>query len=69
MADEQPDRVDELRLEENWEVIRRRYAEARMAGLSVVESQLFADSGQDIGQLRKLVKAGCPVETLRLIVI
>lgn len=42
------------------EVRRRRYLEARDAGLTLVEARLFADSDQDVGTLRKLVKAGCP---------
>lgn len=57
------------REDEYLEVQRRRYTEARRAGLTIVEAKLFAESGRDIGELRKLVKAGCPVETLREIVL
>jgi hypothetical protein len=45
--------------DEVLEVRRRRYKEARAAGLSLVESQLFADSETDIGELRRLVRDGC----------
>lgn len=48
----------------NW-----RYDEARRAGLTAVESALFAESDRDLEELRKLVKAGCPVEQLRAIVL
>lgn len=50
-------------------MLRWRYREARQAGFSIVEASLFADSDVDIEQLRKLVKGGCPVETIRLIVL
>lgn len=61
--------AEDLRLDERFEVIRRRYTEARLAGLTIVEAQMFADSEQDVGVLRKLVKAGCPVDQLRAIVL
>lgn len=48
----------------NW-----RYDEARKAGLSGVESMMFAESDRELTELRKLVKAGCPVEQLRAIVL
>lgn len=48
----------------NW-----RYDEARRAGLTPVESALFAESDRDLSELRKLVKKGCPVDKLRLIVL
>lgn len=48
----------------NW-----RYDEARKAGLSGVEAMMFAESDRDLAELRKLVAAGCPVETLRAIVL
>lgn len=47
----------------------RRRREARKAGLSIVEAELFADSDADIGQLRKLVKSGCPIDLIREIVL
>lgn len=59
---------DRLSLEQvavrNW-----RYDEARRAGLTPVESALFAESDRDIAELRRLVKAGCPVDQLRAIVL
>lgn len=45
--------------DELLEVRRRRYREARRAGLSIVEAELFADSDSDIGFLRNLVRDGC----------
>jgi hypothetical protein len=45
--------------DEQREIRRRRYEEARAAGLSVVEARLFADSELDVGDLRRLVKRGC----------
>lgn len=42
--------------DELLEVRRRRYQEARRAGLSIVEAKLFADSGEDVGLLRRCVK-------------
>jgi hypothetical protein len=47
----------------------RRCREALDAGLSVVEANLFADSTVDIGQLRKLVAAECPIPLIALIVL
>lgn len=55
--------------DEQREVYRRRFREARQAGMSIVESQLFADSDQDIGTLRKLVKGGCPPDVMARIVV
>ena len=55
--------------DELLEVVRRRYTEARQAGLTIVEAKLFAESEADVGELRRLVQAGCPVETLRAIVL
>lgn len=48
---------------------RRRFLEARRAGLTIPESRLFADSDTDIGLLRNLVDAGCPLRLLAAIVI
>jgi hypothetical protein len=56
----------------SWEastVFYNRYWEARKAGLTMVEAKLFASSSEDIGQLRKLVAKGCPVDTIRRIVL
>ena len=55
--------------DEQLEVLRRRYTEARKAGLTIIEAKLFAESDADVGELRRLVRAGCPVETLRAIVL
>jgi hypothetical protein len=48
----------------NW-----RYDEARKAGLSPVEALMFSDSDRDLGELRKLIAKGCPLETIRAIVL
>lgn len=45
--------------DEMLEVRRRRYQEARQAGLSFIEARLFSESDADIGTLRKLVRLGC----------
>ena len=50
-------------------VLRRRYWEALEAGLTEVEARLFAESDADVGELRRLVKDGCPLETIRRIVL
>lgn len=55
--------------EEQREVVRRRYKEARRAGLSIAEAQLFADSAADVGELRHLVAAGCPPPLIARIVL
>lgn len=55
--------------DEQLEVLRRRYTEARQAGLTIVEARLFSESDADIGELRKLLAAGCPVEQIRRIVL
>ena len=34
-----------------------------------VEAKLFAESDRDLGELRKLVKAGCTAEQIRAIVL
>lgn len=62
--DEQLDPSDEF-----LEVRRRRYKEARRAGLSIVESKLFADSGQDVGWLRLLVAGDCPSDLIPQIIL
>lgn len=40
-------------------MIERRYEEAEKAGLSPLEARLFARSGIDVGELRRLVDGGC----------
>lgn len=57
------------RSEELLEVLRRRNQEALRAGLTIVEARLFAESDRDIGELRRLVDAGCPLDTIRAIVL
>lgn len=48
----------------NW-----RYDEARKAGLTPLESALFAESDRELAELRKLLRAGCPLEQIRAIVL
>lgn len=55
--------------DEQLEVLRRRYKEARQAGLSIAEARLFSESNQDIGTLRKLVAGGCPPRLIAEIVV
>lgn len=55
--------------DEELEVRRRRYKEAKRAGLSIADSMLFADSDSDVSILRKLVGFGCPVAQIAAIVI
>ncbi len=54
--------------DEQLEVQRRRYQEARRAGLTIVEAKLFADSGCDVGLLRACIRGGCPLDVLVRIV-
>ena len=63
-AETDTEAVDELEL-----VRRHRYREAREAGFSIVEAALFADGDADVGELRKLVAAGCAVGLIRRIVL
>ena len=51
--------TDEQLCDEQLEVLRRRYQEARASGLSIAEATLFAESSQDIGLLRMLVAGSC----------
>lgn len=55
--------------DEQIEILRRRYTEARKAGLTIVEARLFSESDRDVGELRKLVERGCPIEQIRAIVL
>lgn len=55
--------------DEELEVRRRRYQEAREAGLSIAEASMFCDSDTDIGLLRKLVRDGCPRDLMVSIVL
>jgi hypothetical protein len=61
---EPPEPSDEL-----LEVRRRRYREARAAGLTIPESYLFADSEADVGFLRQLVRDGCAPELIANILL
>ena len=64
------DTAEDLDLcDEQREVLRRRHAEARRAGLTLIEARLFAESDRDIGELRQLVATGCPLDTIRAIVL
>ena len=51
------------------EVWRSRFHEAVEAGLSVVDATVFADSHEDIGLLRRLVRDGCSPELIARIVL
>jgi hypothetical protein len=55
--------------DEGRTVLYLRYQEARRAGLSIVEARLFAESDQDVGLLRKLVKASCDPRLIAQIVL
>lgn len=57
---EQPEPPDEETVV-RW----NRYKEARRAGLSIVEAQLFADSLIDVGLLRSCVANGWSGEQIR----
>jgi len=48
-----------VKLEEQQEVLYRRYKEARLFGLTRLEARLFAESDRDIGELRVLQAKGC----------
>lgn len=55
--------------DEAAEVHRRRYREAREAGMTMDESLKFAASSADIGELRCLVEAGCDPAIIARIVL
>ena len=50
-------------------VWRHRYRAARNAGMEHDDAAAFAENDVDIEQLRKLVAGGCPLGTLREIVL
>ena len=50
-------------------VLRQRYKEAQEAGMTCVEALEFAASDRDIGQLRLIVKKGCPPPLVARIVL
>ena len=60
---------DEARELELAAVFQSRYKEARQAGLPPDDALLYAASDADVGELRRLVEKGCPVEQLRRIVL
>jgi hypothetical protein len=43
-------------------VFYKRFEEARLYGFTNAQARRFANSSTDIGELRKLRDAGCPVE-------
>jgi hypothetical protein len=49
--------------------VQRRRKEALAAGLTLVEARLFAESDRDVGQLRMLVRDGCPAATIARILL
>jgi hypothetical protein len=55
--------------DEQRTVLRNRYDEARAAGLSIVEAQLFRDSGADVGWLRCCVRNGWSGEQIAAVVL
>lgn len=57
------------RVGEPLTIWRRRYREARSAGLDQFDATVFADSDADIGVLRRLVAAGCDPQTLAAIIL
>ena len=61
---EAPVQCDEAR-----RVALRRFREARDAGLTLVESKLFADSGVDVGLLRACVKGDCKPQLIARILV
>lgn len=54
--------------DEERAVFDHRYDEARAAGLTMANAMAFAENHVDVGQLRKLVKAGCPPRIIARIV-
>jgi hypothetical protein len=46
-----------------------RYRQAREAGMSGIEARLFADCDIETGELRRLVRLGCPGEMLGRILL
>lgn len=60
---------DEARELETAERFRRRYREARLAGIPPDDALTFAQLFQDVCELRHLIELGCPVDQLRRIVL
>jgi hypothetical protein len=63
------DALEERQLDELAEVLRRRYTEARKAGLEHEDAIKWARSNGDIGHLRKLFDGGCPPRILKQIIL
>lgn len=55
--------------EEYRAVIRWRYEQARLYGLTRIEARLFAESDADIGALRHLAELGCAPATAAKILL
>ena len=56
--------------EPEWLVVwRKRYKEARAAGMDDGEARDFAESGVNVAELRALLKHGCPPKLLARIVL
>jgi hypothetical protein len=47
---------------EEREVLRWRFRQIRSLGMNPVEARLLAETGADLGLLRRLVGNGCPPE-------
>jgi hypothetical protein len=47
----------------------KRYDEAIAAGLDQHQAREFADSDTDVGELRELVRRGCPPELIARLVL
>jgi hypothetical protein len=54
---------------EEEQVLQWRYEELRRLGMNRIEARLIADSGTDLGVVRRLVEDGCPPSTAVRIVL
>jgi hypothetical protein len=54
---------------EQEEVLRWRLSQISALGIAQLDAQLLADSGADIGLLRRLVDQGCPPQLAARIVL
>jgi hypothetical protein len=61
--------MSEARSEERMTVWLNRYEEARKAGLSEEQARSYAESTHDVGELRLLVKRGCPPKLIARLVL
>ncbi len=55
--------------DEDRDVVRWRFQQARGAGLTRIEARLFAESEASLTELRLLVAKGCPPQTIARIVL